>query len=497
MIRKSLLATWPFFIIRAIAVIIISVIYVIVATQIQYISISLLGESTFNYIVFGLLGLFAAAALCSYVAKAILLLVNGWHIAAIPYTNRIMRRDVSSISVGYYAFKAHFLSFGSIFGLSIAIKKISEAASSPIRKMLEKTALGVAILRFSNMPLFENTIKDMMSSVYDCVIYYLVKYTKPGIQDDAFGIFNAVKLYLYTLPKIIATSLSLYLATNIIPKVVIGIGCVSTFINRGIVDALTAVILAYPIWMVLNIVIFRPLYVVSVLGCYAATCEKHQDADVDLTKSFVSDKIMNKIKEILADYNVPIPVDTDKEDNEEIDEEDGDIDITSNGLPDVVIKSNTIDTEEESEDDESTTTRKPLEQRSHSHNLVNSGLSGTLTTANATTLSKRLMQRSRTLKGQSTMADMSSETYDLSKDPSKLESSLKRKAVDIDDISISEFVSNLGASPLTGSKPKNMVDLFNQSDINIDDQLLGLADEQVDDEEIGTLEMFNEDWELK
>lgn len=325
--RKAFKATWSFILLRFATVSLLSLIYIFVAAQIQYWFVLILGESTFNYIISGMLSLFVGVALCAFAGKYVMLLVNGWHIAALPYANKILDGEVSAISVGFYAFKAHFTSFGIITALSLAITEIGKRLGKELSVTLKEYQIGEFLLKISTFPLFENTVRDIISSAYDCCVYYLVRYTKPGIRDDAQGILDGLKAYVFCLPKIITASLSIFIATNVMPKFVAMAVIVYLIINEGIVGAIFLAVIIYPLWFLLNTVVFRPIYVMAVLGVYSDKCSSiEEDPEYNEQKMKA---VMQVIGNALNMFGIENNLGSPSEEDEEREQDESEVEVAS------------------------------------------------------------------------------------------------------------------------------------------------------------------------
>lgn len=299
MIKDGIKATWPFIIVRLLTVLVVCAIYLFVAAQLQYWGVKLLGESTFNYIITGLLSLFVGVALCSFLGKWLLLLVNGWHIAALPYARSIIRGDVGAVEVGFYSFKEHFMSFGLIMGLNIVVSKLSGVLGAQIQESLRGNSIGNALIKLSKFPIFEKSVDNIVSAAYDCVVYYLVKYTEPGVADDPQGVAQGLKAYVFCLPKMIAASIGVYFCTETLPRIAGIIFTVFCVLEQGIVASIFIWVLVYPIWYLLYVTVLHPLYVAVVLGIYADKCK-----DIEEESGEQSNKLLQILVSLLESCGI-------------------------------------------------------------------------------------------------------------------------------------------------------------------------------------------------
>lgn len=292
MINK-LKATWQFFILRFLFAIIVILLYLILSSVIQKACIALLGDSIFNYIVFGLLSLLISIIASSYIGKLIFLFVNGWHIAALPYSSKINKKKLNALSIGFCAFKAHMSSFGIIFGVSIVVNKIAKKGVKIAKKVLNKYHWFAYL---SNLPVINYVIEKTFDSLYDCLIYYLVSYTKPGIEDDASAIFKAIRIYLISLPKILGGTFLLYIFTAVVPKILLLAYIILSIFTYGFIETLGFIVFIFPLSYLLDIILFRPIHTITVLNIFSKSCIKaHEEEE---SKDIYSK--LGKLNDIIA-----------------------------------------------------------------------------------------------------------------------------------------------------------------------------------------------------
>lgn len=295
--KQYLKSTIPFVFLKIAAIIVISILYLILASQIQYLFILILGKTKFVYIIGAIASLIGSFGLMSYTLSLIMMFINGVHIASLAYYDKIERDKLSYIQVGLLAFRKHITSIAMIFGLKHLINNLSDKIATPVRRILGTTQIGNLVLKVISFPLFDNTIKDIISSSYDCTIYYLISHTQSGIKDDFKGIIKGLQIYICSLPSIIGVSLSTFILTNFIPKIIIISLAILIAINKGLFEAIFILGWSVPIWFLVKYLILDLFYNSIVLSHYSSKCDSIGE---NLTVEECDENSQNDLTNILS-----------------------------------------------------------------------------------------------------------------------------------------------------------------------------------------------------
>lgn len=290
---ENLLATKIFFFVRFVAAAIVGIVYLLVAAGIQYTFVEWFGETTFNYIVGGVLSMYLGALACTYLGRLLFMFVRGWHMGALAFSKQIRNKNLPALEVGMTVFRKHFTSFATVYGASILIKKFAEKGSEELWEMLQDVPYLCSLERFSKNPIVAKVGADILDTAFDGVVYYLVKYTKPGLGDDISAFPDALKRYLYALPQVLITSLSAYLLLYTVPKVIRLVLMISLIWNNGLVAGILLNVLCYPVFYVIKHAVFEPLETILLISCYSKHC-KEEPVDDGIYKTFV-DKILEAV----------------------------------------------------------------------------------------------------------------------------------------------------------------------------------------------------------
>lgn len=270
--KKNLMATKIFFFVRFAVSAVVGLVYLLVAAGIQYIYVSWFGESTFNYIVGGCFSLYLGSLVCTYLGKLLFMFVRGWHMAALAFSKQIRKKKLPALDVGMTVFRKHFGSFAVVYGASMLIGKFIEKGTSELWKLLADVPYLCSLERFAKNPIVTRMARDILSTAFDGVMYYIVKYTKPGLGDDMSVIPEAMRRYLYALPQVMISSLTLYLLFYIIPKVLKWILIIYLIFSQGLVAGILLNVLFYPLFYLIQHSLFEPLQTIIMISCYSKHC---------------------------------------------------------------------------------------------------------------------------------------------------------------------------------------------------------------------------------
>ena len=271
-------ATKVFLFVRAVVAFSISVIYILVAAAIQYYYVQLFGESTFNYIVGGMLSLIAGIAICGTLGKLVFMFVRGWHVGAIVYSKAIIERKLPALEVGMAVFQKHLSSFAVVYSIGVLLKKFTSGASDKVWELMEDVPFVSSLKKVAEWPVVRRLGADLLDTSFDCVVYYMAKYTAKGASDDLTKIPDALRKYLYALPKLAGTSVAWFFLSWVIPKVARVLLCLYVF-TGGIVSGILLNVLLFPLFYFLTAVVFEPIRTALFLSAFTEQCEEEPVAD--------------------------------------------------------------------------------------------------------------------------------------------------------------------------------------------------------------------------
>lgn len=292
-LKKNLWTTKIFFLVRFVAACGVGLVYIIIATAIQYMFVSWFGESTFNYIVGGSLSLYLGAIACTYLGRLLYMFIRGWHMGALAFVKQIRNKNLPPLEAGMTVFKKHFTSFAVVYGSSILIKRFAKKGSSELWKLLEDVPYLGSLEKFAKSPIVTKIGEDLLDTAFDGVMFYLLKYTKPGLGDDASALPDALRRYIYALPQIVLSSLALYFLLYVVPKAIRILIMIALILSNGLVAGILMNVLAYPVFYILQHSIFEPLEIMVFISCYSKHC-RDDIVDEGIFKTFV-DKILDSI----------------------------------------------------------------------------------------------------------------------------------------------------------------------------------------------------------
>lgn len=288
--KKNLMATKIFFFARFAVSAVVGIVYLLVAAGIQYIYVSWFGESTFNYLIGGCFSLYLGSLVCTYLGKFLFMFVRGWHMAALAFAKQIRKKKLPTLDVGMTVFRKHFGSFAVVYGASMLIGKFIEKGTTELWKLLADVPYLCSLERFAKNPIVTCMARDILSTAFDGIMYYIVKYTKPGLGDDMSVIPEAMRRYLYALPQVMASSLTSYLIFYITPKVLKWILILYLIFSQGLVAGILLNVLLYPLFYLMQHSLFEPLQTIIMISCYSKHCLE-EPADDSVYKDII-DKII-------------------------------------------------------------------------------------------------------------------------------------------------------------------------------------------------------------
>lgn len=265
-------ATWIFFVVRFVASALIGLLYIIIAAAIQYFYVEVFGETTFNYIIGGAFSLFLGSFAAKYLGDFLFMFIRGWHVAGLAYAKQIEERNLPALEVGMTVFRKHFSSFAMIYGASILVRKFAKKGTEELWELLRDVPYLCSLERYAKTPIVSKLGADILETAFDGVVYYVIKYTKPGVADDVSAFPEALKRYLYALPQVMLTSLGSFFMFYVVPKFMRWIVIVAVLFSNGLVAGILINVLLYPVFYVLRHSLFDPLEMMSLISCYSKHC---------------------------------------------------------------------------------------------------------------------------------------------------------------------------------------------------------------------------------
>lgn len=295
LIKRNLKLTSVFFLVRFLVTIVVSVIYILIAAAVQYWFVSWLGENTFNYIIGGVLSLGVGAFICRYLGSLFLTVVSGWQVSAIAYASQIIKKDLPPLQAGMTIFNKHLTSFTAVYGLRAVVRGIVSQGSKLLWNLLENVPYIGTFKRFSQNPIVVHVSEDIFNTGFDAIVYYIVRFTKPGINDDVKVVPTALRQYLLALPGIMLSSITLMLALYIVPKVLRWATILLVFVKSGFTAGILITVLLFPVFYVLRHAVFEPITTVILLTAYARKCKSGDFEEEESQYGNIVNRILNDI----------------------------------------------------------------------------------------------------------------------------------------------------------------------------------------------------------
>lgn len=271
---KNIWTTKFFFVVRLAASLAIAFVYLIFAAAVQYYYVTWFGESTFNYLVGGALSLCIGALVCHYLGLVVFAFVRGWHMGALALAPSIRNRNLPVLYTGMSAFRKHFTSLAAVYGIGIFVKRFADKGAEKLWTLLKDVPYLGALKNMATNPIAVKLAEDILNTGFDAAVFYLIRYSKPGLSDDYEVIKGAIKKYLCALPSIMLSSLTLYLMLHIVPRVLKWFTVFSVIMSQGLVSGILINVLMFPVFYVLRHAVFEPLETIVLVSCFANQCKE-------------------------------------------------------------------------------------------------------------------------------------------------------------------------------------------------------------------------------
>lgn len=286
--KRNMHVTAGFFALRFAVCIGVALAYLLVAAAIQYAFVSLLGESTFNYIVGGLLSLMLGILVCSFGGSFIFMFIRGWHVAALAYAKKIYKSGVPAISVGMTVFSKNLVSFGAVYGVRLLVKNLMSRFQDSLWDLLEDVPLLCNLQSFAESPIVEHMSRAVLDYGFDAAVYYLVRFKPESVEEIPDTIMSGLKKYLCSLPSIMATAIGTYFGFEVLPQVLKVLVILGVLFTQGVCAGILITVLLWPIFYILENAFFRPFTMMMFLTCFAAQCDKELDQESSIYKLVAS-----------------------------------------------------------------------------------------------------------------------------------------------------------------------------------------------------------------
>lgn len=284
--KENFKVTWIFFLARFAASLVVGLIYILLAAAIQYMYVGFLGETKFNYIMGGIFSLMIGSLICTYLGKLAFMFVRGWHMAAMAFAGQIKARNLPPLEAGMTVFSKHFSSFAVVYGAQLLIGKLASKGVEYLWGLLKDVPILCNLERFAKNPIVSKVGKDILDTGFDAAMFYIIKYTKPGLGDDLAAVPKAIKRYLYALPQVMLTSVTGYLLFYFAPRLLKWGTFIYLVWHNGLVAGVLLCALTYPIFYIIQHTFFEPLESMLLISCYSKHC-KDEPEDDSIYKSII------------------------------------------------------------------------------------------------------------------------------------------------------------------------------------------------------------------
>lgn len=275
--RRNVRVTGSFFLLRFIVALLVGVLYIVIAAFIQDIFVRILGESSFNYIVGGLLSLFLGVIFCYYVGALFFMFIKGWHVAALAYVPKIVKSGAPAFNVGVKAFNRNLVSFGAVYGVRALLNSVLRKFKDKLWELSEDIPYANLFKRFADNPIVEYIASDVLHYAFDATVFYLVRHSPKDLDEVPATVLTAVKKYLYCIPSILLSSVQSYIFFRFIPKLLKWCLIVWVLFTQGLVAGILITVLMVPAFYILDNAFFDPLTMIVFISAYAKVCDKEVD----------------------------------------------------------------------------------------------------------------------------------------------------------------------------------------------------------------------------
>lgn len=209
--------------------------------------------------------------------------------AALAYAPKIREKGLIPLDAGMAVFSKHFLSFTVVYSVEFLLDKCMDQLTGDLWEVLEDVPVLSSLKSLSTLPPVQRVAKDLMSTMFDAVIFYIIRFTKATVKDDMTTVGDALKLYLYSLPSILVASVTNMVVFYVLPIVFRWIAFIWLLMNDGLVAGLFKIVLMYPIFLIFEKVISEPIQTVVLVSHFSAKIKEgvREDEQSDTIRKIV------------------------------------------------------------------------------------------------------------------------------------------------------------------------------------------------------------------
>lgn len=277
--QRNLKTTSGFLLVRFVVSLFVAVVYIFVAAAIQYAVVKVLGETTFNYLVGGLLSLFLGVIICERGGALLFMFVRGWHVAALAYVDKIRKSHAPAVTVGMKAFAKNIVGFGAVYGVRLIAKNLLSDFKDKLWDLLQDVPYAQNLRGFTENPIVTHMAGDVLNYGFDATIFYLIKNPPENVGDTPATVIEGLKRYLYCLPSIMLTSIGSYILFRFIPQFLKYLIIIFVLVTQGILPGILITVLMWPLFYILSNTFFKPLTMVMFISCFSKECSKEVDKE--------------------------------------------------------------------------------------------------------------------------------------------------------------------------------------------------------------------------
>lgn len=281
-LKEKIYYTKSFFIIRLLCAVANVVLYFLIAAWLQYLFVDIFGENKFNYIVGGIISLLFCVAVCKFIGSVLFMFIDGWHIGALMYVEKIKKHSLSSLDVGFRVFKKYFISFGAVWALRSITKNVSSRAKDKLCELLKETSIGKFFADGKLNLVFDYIGNDILHYSFDSVICYIISLKDVDSSKIYDHILTGLKLYIKCLPVIVSSSIQTFLMFKFVPKICRIVLSLVILFTLGLSKGILLLILLYPVSYLLDIVVLDTLTMMVFIDGFCGVYKDVDDEDSNI-----------------------------------------------------------------------------------------------------------------------------------------------------------------------------------------------------------------------
>lgn len=281
-LKEKIYYTKSFFIVRLLCAVANVILYFLMAAWSQYLFVGVFGENKFNYIVGGIISLLFCVAVCKFTGSILFMFIDGWHISALMYVEKIKKHSLSSLDVGFRVFKKYFISFGAVWALRSITKNVSSRAKDKLSELLKETSIGKFFADGKLNLVFDYIGNDILHYSFDSVICYIISLKDIDSSKIYDHILTGLKLYIRCLPVIVSSSIKTFLMFEFIPKICRIVLSLAILFTLGLSKGILILILLYPVSYLIDIVILNTLAMMVFIDGFCGIYKDIDDEDSNI-----------------------------------------------------------------------------------------------------------------------------------------------------------------------------------------------------------------------